>query len=129
MPADEEMANAILECCCLTESQRRGLLDKNHLFVAGDGTKLPVHGNSYGKKVCSCYVRDCDCKRYYNAPEASIGYDSYRDTYIYSHSLYQMTSCSTDHTLELPAYLLMTTSCRHDSVTASFGMNRDDWCG
>ena len=123
-PADEQMANAILECCCLAESQRRGLLDTNHLFVAGDGTKLPVHGRAYGKKNCRCQTRDCPCKRYYNAPDASIGYDSYRDCYIYSHSLYQMTSCSTDHTVELPAYLLMTTGSRHDSVTGSFAMNR-----
>ena len=26
VPADEQMANAILQCCCLTESQRRGLI-------------------------------------------------------------------------------------------------------
>ena len=51
VPDDEAIANAILDCCCISESQRRGLLDKKHLFVAGDGTKLPVHGNSYGKKV------------------------------------------------------------------------------
>ena len=87
VPDDEAIANAILDCCCLTESQRRGLLDKKHLFVAGDGTKLPVHGNSYGKRVCSCDDKNCDCKRYYNAPDASIGYDAYRDTYIYSHKI------------------------------------------
>jgi len=124
VPNDEAIANAILEGCCLSESQRRGLLDKNHLFVAGDSTKLPVHGNSYGKKVCSCYDNHCDCKRYYNAKEASIGYDAHRDTYVYSHSLYQFTSCSMSHTAELPTYLLMTTGCRHDSVTGSFAMNR-----
>jgi len=124
VPHDEAIANAILEVCCLSESQRRGLLDKNHLFVAGDGTKLAVHGNSYGKKVCSCDDKHCDCKRYYNAPMASIGYDAYRDAYVYSHSLYQLTSCSMSHTAELPTYLMMTTGCRHDSVTASFAMNR-----
>ena len=124
VPDDEAIANAILDCCCLTESQRRGLLDKKHLFVSGDGTKLPVHGNSYGKRVCSCDDKNCDCKRYYNAPDASIGYDAYRDTYIYSHSLYQLTSVSQSHTYELPTYLMMTTGCRHDSVTGSFAMNR-----
>jgi len=124
VPHDEAIANAILDCCCLSESQRRGLVDKKHLFVAGDGTKLPVHGNSYGKKVCNCDSKTCDCKRYYNAPDASIGYDAYRDTYVYSHSLYQLTSVSQSHTYELPTYLLMTTGCRHDSVTASFAMNR-----
>jgi|AP82_1055514.scaffolds.fasta_scaffold24502_1 hypothetical protein len=124
VPADEQMANAILQCCCLTESQRRSLLDKKHLFVVGDGTKLPVHGNSYGKRVCSCDDKNCDCKRYYNAPDASIGYDAYRDVYVYSHNLYQLTSVNHSHTYELPTYLMMTTGCRHDSVTGSFAMNR-----
>ncbi|HHZ92211.1 TPA: hypothetical protein EYN65_17170 [Candidatus Poribacteria bacterium] len=55
---------------------------------------------------------------------ASIGYDAYRDAYVYSHSLYQLTSCSMSHTVELPTYLMMTTGCRHDSVTGSFAMNR-----
>ena len=124
VPKEEEIANAILDCCCVSESQRRNLLDRNHLFALGDGTKLGVHGSSYGKKVCSCDDKNCDCKRYYNAPDASIGYDAHRDTYIYSHCLYQMISCSPEHTHELPVYLLMTTGARHESVTASFAMNR-----
>ena len=124
VPHDEAIANAILDCCCLRESQRRGLVDKKHLFVGWDGTKLAVHGNSYGKKVCSCDDKHCDCKRYYNAPMASIGYDAYRDAYVYSHSLYQLTSCSMSHMVELPTCLMMTTGCRHDSVTGSFAMNR-----
>lgn len=124
VPKEEEIANAILDCCCVSESQRRGLLDKNHLFVASDGTKLGVHGSPYGKRVCRCDDKNCDCKRYYNAPDASIGYDAHRERYIYSHSLYQMTSCSRDHTYELPVYLLMTTGARHESVSGSFAMNR-----
>ena len=124
VPPEEAIANAILECCCLSESQQRGLLDREHLFVAGDGSKLPVHGNPYGKKVCDCYDKHCDCKRYYNAKEATVAYDAHRDSFVYSHSLYQLTSCSTQHRAELPAYLMMTTGARHDSVTASFAMDR-----
>ena len=118
------MAFAILETCCLNESHRLRLLDKNHLFVAGDSTKLKVDGNRYGKKVCHCYQKSCDCKRHYNAKEPTIGYDAHRDAFIYSHSLYQLNSCSTFHTAELPAYLMMTEGARHDSVTASFPMHR-----
>ena len=121
---EEAMANAILDCCCLTESQRRQLLDKSHLFVSGDGTKLPVHGSRHGKKVCDCDTRNCDCHRFYSAKEASVGYDSHRECYVYGHSLYQLTSFSTTHTSELPVYLLMTTGARHDSVSGSFAMNR-----
>ena len=124
LPKAEAMAFAILETCCLNESHRLRLLDKNHLFVAGDSTKLKVDGNRYGKKVCHCYQKSCDCKRHYNAKEPTIGYDAHRDAFIYSHSLYQLNSCSTFHTAELPAYLMMTEGARHDSVTASFPMHR-----
>lgn len=124
VPADEAIVNSILEACCVSESQRRGLLDKDDLFIAGDGTKLPVNGNRYGKKVCSCDDKQCDCKRYYNAKDATIGYDAHRDAFVYGHSLYQLTSCSLTHKSELPVYLTMTTGARHDSVTASFAMNR-----
>lgn len=124
IPPEEAIANAILEECCLTESQRRGLLDKNHLNVSGDGTKLSVHGNRYGKKLCNCEDRSCDCKRYYNAPDASVGYDSHRECYVYGHSLYQLNAFTLEKKAELPAYLLMTTAARHDSVSASFAMNR-----
>lgn len=124
VPPEEAIANAILEECCLSESQTRGLLDKNHLCISGDGTKLPVHGSCYGKKVCKCDVRNCDCKRFYNAPDACVGYDSHRECYVYGHGLYQLTSFSTNHTAELPVYLLMTQAARHDSVSGSFAMNR-----
>ena len=72
LPKAEAMAFGILETCCLNESHRLRLLDKNHLFVAGDSTKLNVHGNRYGKKVCHCYQKSCDCKRHYNAKEPTI---------------------------------------------------------
>lgn len=65
-----------------------------------------------------------DCKRYDHAPEASVGYDSHRECYVSGHNLYQLTRFSTDHTAELPVSLLMTTAARHESVTASFAMNR-----
>jgi len=139
VPHQEAIVNAILQCRCVGESQRRGLLDKNHLNLAGDSTKLPVHGNRYGLKVCNCTTRECECKRYYNAKDAAIGYDSYRDAYVYGHSLYQLTSWSRNHTAELPVYLMMTQANRHDSVTAcgerrrraisaSFVMNRATQC-
>lgn len=124
VPDDEAIANALLECCCLSESQRRGLLDTAHRFVACESTQLPVHGNPYGKRVCACSDNHCDCKRYYNAPDASIAPDAHHDAFVYSHRLYQLTRCSMNHPSELPAYLLMTTGARHDSVTATFAMHR-----
>ena len=46
VPDAEKMVNDILELCCVNESQSRKLIDKKHLNVSGDGTKLKVHSNS-----------------------------------------------------------------------------------
>ena len=124
VPAEEALVNALLECCCLSESQRRGLVDLKHLNLAGDGSKLPVHGNRHGKKVCKCEQRPCDCKRFYNAPEASVGYDAYHDCFVYGHSLYQLNTFSLLHTTELPFYLSMVTAARHDSVPSIYALQR-----
>lgn len=112
-------------------------LKNKKLILSGDSTKLPVHCNVHGKKACNCQNRHCDCKRFFNAPEASWGYDAYHDTFVFGHSLYEFvswTNSQTDQTdqkgyskgysYELPLYLMIATAARHDSVMATFGMHR-----
>jgi len=57
VPFDEAIEGAILECCCKSESQRRSLLDKDHLFIAGDGTKVPAHNVATEKRSVSVKKR------------------------------------------------------------------------
>jgi hypothetical protein len=52
IPYAEKIVNDILELCCLNESQSRKLLDKQHLNISADGSKLKAHANPYGKKIC-----------------------------------------------------------------------------
>lgn len=116
------MVNDILELCCLNESQSRKLLDKQHLNISGprvrgDGSKLKA------QKICQC-DSSCDCPRFHNSPDASWGYDAYRNCFIFGYNLYQVNSWSREHKYELPVYLMMATGSRHDSVPGMFAMNR-----
>jgi hypothetical protein len=127
IPHAEKIVNEILKLCVLSESQARKLLDLNHLNISADGTKLKAHSNPHGKKVCKCISQGnphCECKRFYNAKEASWGYDSYRDCYVYGYNLYQVNSWSFDNKTELPAYLMMVTAARQDSVSGMYACQR-----
>jgi hypothetical protein len=124
IPHAEAMVNDIINLCCVGESQRRKLLDTENLNVAGDGSKLGTHSRRYGKKVCQCSQRHCDCPRFYNDKDASIGYDAYHDTFIFGHNFYQLSSFSLKHNYELPIYLMMATGARHDAPLAMFAMHR-----
>ena len=44
------------------------------------------------------------------------GWDSYRDCWVYGHSLYELTAYSLQHTCQLPLLVSMADSNRHDSV-------------
>lgn len=127
IPYAEKFVNEILKLCCLNESQARKLLDLKHLNISADGSKLKAHSNPHGKKVCNCQgdsSHHCECKRFYNANEASWGYDSYRDCYVFGYNLYQVNSWSFDNKAELPAYLMMVTAARQDSVSGMYACQR-----
>ena len=124
VPQAGKMVNDILELCCLSESQSRKLLDKQHLNVSADGSKLKAHSKSNGKRICDCDSISCECPRFLNSPDASWGYDAYRNCFIFGYNLYQVNSWSRQHKYELPIYLMMVTGSRHDSVPGMFAMNR-----
>lgn len=125
IPHAEKIVNEILKLCCLNESQARKLLDLKHLNISADGTKLKVHSNPHGRKVCKCQENShCECKRFYNANEASWGYDSYRDCYVFGYNLYQVSSWGFDNKAELPTYLMMVTAARQDSVSGMYACQR-----
>jgi len=124
LPHAEEMVNDIITLCCIGESQRRKLLDTQNLSIAGDGSKIPTHGKRYGQKVCHCPQRNCNCPRFYNDKDASIGYDAYHDTFVFGYNFYQLSSFSLKHNYELPVYLTMATGGRHDAPLGMFAMHR-----
>ena len=122
LPAYEQLLQPIFWACFVARSVERDLIDLDTLYVAGDGTKLPTWANPRGKKLCSCNNRDkkaeerCHCPRAYRDPLALWGWDSYRDCWVYGHSLYELTAYCSHHRCQLPLVVSMADCNRHDSV-------------
>jgi hypothetical protein len=121
-PRWEQILQPLFYTCFVARSYALGLLDLNQLYVAGDGAKLPTWANPHGKKLCSCDNRGkapaehCHCPRAYRDPLALWGWDSYRQCWVYGHSLYELTAYTFQHTCQLPLVLTLADGNRHDSV-------------
>lgn len=100
-------------------SAKLGLLGNiKHLRIAGDGTSVRTGASRYGKMTCTCRkqgVFNCQCPRRYSDPDASWGWDSYREEYYYGRGLYAFSAA--DSPYDLPVYLLFHKAERHDSIT------------
>ena len=101
-----------------------GLLgDINSLSIAGDGSPVYSGASTYGIKVCDCKsqgIYNCKCPRRYSDPDATWGWDSYRERYFFGDSFYAFTA--TGVTQDLPIYLRMAQGKRHDSITTIFAL-------
>lgn len=106
----------------VSTSVAQGLIDLTDLHVAGDGTHLETWANAHGHKLCTCDNRakaraeHCTCARRFHDPQASWGWDSYRERYVYGHGLYELTAYSLRHTCQLPLVINVLDNHRHDSV-------------
>lgn len=124
LPPWQRFLQRIFYVCFVASSIDRKLIDLDDLHVAGDGTKLPTWANPHGKKLCSCDNRGkkaadrCTCHRAYLDPRATWGWDSYRQCWVYGHSLYELTAYSLQHTCQLPLVVSIADCSRHDSVHA-----------
>ena len=122
LPSWERVLQRLFYGCFVAHSVEAGLIDLNHLHVAGDGAKLPTWANPHGKKLCRCDNRGkkaderCRCHRAYNDPYALWGWDSYRDCWVYGHTCYELTAYSLRHRCQLPLVITMADGNRHDSV-------------
>ncbi|MEW6624647.1 MAG: hypothetical protein AB1420_16235 [Bacillota bacterium] len=120
----ETTLNHILKDVFVMPSYYMGILgDDLHgrLNIAADGTCMPSHASSYGKKVCRCKLmpgEKCDCPRFFSDPTASWGWDSYNEQYFYGHTFNGFTAC--DSFYSLPIHIKCVSGKRHDSVTGVF---------
>ena len=63
----------------------KGLIHKNALALAGDGTPVVTSHRERKKRICDCRkkgITDCKCDRYFSQPDCDIGWDSSRDCFI-----------------------------------------------
>ena len=112
----------------VSTSVAKGLIDLKDLHIAGDGTHLHTWADAHGHKLCTCDNRTkpradhCDCARRFHDPQASWGWDSYRECYVYGHGLYELTAYSLRHECQLPLVVNVLDNHRHDSVACLAAM-------
>jgi hypothetical protein len=113
----EAVLKAIFYTLFFPKSVSLGLIDLANLYVTGDSTKLGTYANPHGKRLCKCPKEKlCTCPRRYQDLLARWGWDSYRERFIYGHSLYELCAYSLDHTVQLPLVVSLFDASRHDSV-------------
>ena len=124
LPQWQQPLQAIFYSSFVARSVALGLIDWHCLHVAGDGSKLPTWANSQGQKLCQCDNRGqkpqdhCRCHRAYRDPWARWGWDSYRECWVYGHSIYELTAYSLRHRCQLPLLVAIADGNRHDAVQA-----------
>ncbi len=101
-----------------------GLLgDINSLSAAFDGSSYYSGASHYGVKVCDCRskgIYNCTCPRRYSDPDATWGWDSYREQWFYGDTLFNVTT--SDSPNDLPIYLRIVQASHHDSITTVFAL-------
>ncbi len=75
----------------LNLSIRNGLIDPEHLALAGDGTPVRTAAQQRKKRICECKEKgcsSCNCRRHYSQPDCNWGWDSHRECYFFGCHLY-----------------------------------------
>ena len=113
----EAVLKAIFYTLFVPRSVELGLIDLDNLYVTGDSTKVGTYANPHGKRLCSCPKESpCTCPRRYQDVLARWGWDSYRETFVYGHALYELCAYSLGHTVQLPLVISLFDAHRHDSI-------------
>lgn len=113
-----DLFQKIFKECFVVPSAKHGILGNlDALAIAGDGSSVRTGASRYGKLICDCRkngIFTCNCPRKYSDPDASWGWDSYREEYYYGRTLYAFTAA--DSPYDLPVYLNFFKAYRHDSL-------------
>jgi hypothetical protein len=118
----ERIFQDFLARCIVDTSLQLGILGNQQDFsIAVDGTLFYSGASHYGVKVCDCKSKgsfNCKCPRRYSDPDATWGWDSYREQWFYGDTLFCITA--SDSPYDLPIYLRKAQAQRHDSIIAIF---------
>lgn len=121
----EKVLQEFLARCVVDESLKMRILgDPKNFSTAHDGTPYYSGASHYGVKVCDCKSKGiwkCTCPRRYSDPDATWGWDSFREQWFYGDTLFVATA--SDSQYDLPIYLRKAQAQRHDSVIAIFALN------
>ena len=98
----------------LDVSVEKGLIHKDSLALAGDGTPVVTSHRERKKRICKCKengINDCSCDRYFSQPDCDIGWDSSRDCFYHGYDLYMLVDSQSD----LPVFPHYSYASKHDS--------------
>lgn len=77
----------------LSVSCSKGLINLDHMSLAGDGTPVRTAAQQRKKRICKCKEKgrtSCNCKRHYSQPDCNWGWDSHRECYFFGYHLYML---------------------------------------
>jgi hypothetical protein len=118
-PKQHDTLQQLFQTMFVLPSAEKGLLgDRNALRIIGDGSPVVTGARSFGKFLCHCRKTGnwkCTCKRQFSDPDATWGWDSYREKYYYGRTLYMFTAA--DSPYDLPLYPRLFKASQHDSVS------------
>ena len=111
--------------CIVDTSLQMGILGHQPAFsIAADGTPFYSGASHYGVKVCDCKskgIYNCKCPRLYSDPDATWGWDSYREQWFYGDTIFCITA--SDSPYDLPIYLRKAQAQRHDGIITIFALD------
>ncbi|MBR3808466.1 MAG: hypothetical protein IKJ15_08880 [Lachnospiraceae bacterium] len=100
----------------LSQSVQKGLIQKDSLSIAGDGTPFVTSARERKHRICNCAdkgISDCDCQRYFSQPDCDIGWDSSRNCFYHGYGLYMLVAADSES--DLPVFPLLNPASKHDS--------------
>lgn len=116
----ERLIQKIFSIIAVEPSSSLGLIPKDNLTIAGDGTCVHTHSSYFGSKLCKCReqgIFDCKCDRKLSDIDARWGWDSHENRWFYGYTLYALSTYNKEYKIDLPVYLRFVEASRHDSVT------------
>jgi len=120
----ERVLQEILKHAVVDTSDQLGLLGNTAaMSVSADGSPYYAGSSPYGVRVCDCKskgIHQCDCSRKYADPDASWGWDSYRERWFWGDALFSITAADSHN--DLPIYLHSAQASRHDGVSSVFAI-------
>jgi hypothetical protein len=121
VPVYQRILKEVFYTVFVSTSVTQGLIDLTDVHVAGDDTHLETWANAHGHRLCTCdnvakpRAEHCTYARRFHDLQASCGWDSYRERYVYGHGLYELTTYSLRHACQLPLVINVLDNHRHDS--------------
>ncbi len=102
----------------LNTSIEKGLINPDHLAIAGDGTPVRTSSLLRKKRICDCKekgITGCKCKRLFSQPDCNSGWDSSRECYFNGYHLFMFVA--SDSFNDLPIFPLFERASRHDMLS------------